>query len=127
MAPERLKMLTALQRLFNEKMGEWQDGWDRFTCEELDVTFDECGLVHLTRIWVEVFDRRCSKCIRIPLTIDDRNPERGLLGMIDGIPHIWKHSKGWSVRLVATNCCFEADTPTDAILKALCEQEGIEI
>jgi hypothetical protein len=77
-----------------------------------------------------------SDYIRIPLTIDDSSPEasrRSLLGMIEGFVnlHYNPYLKQWVIELydgfVLKKYSTNADTPTEAILKALCHQEGVEV
>lgn len=128
MNEELLKLYTALQPFFRERMGEWQVG-DRWKYPATDdiYTFDGCVS--------SVPD--CA--IRIPLTIDDSSPEaqaRSLWGMCrdiiclnnngednfevcilldDGRGEIWNERS------------HKGATPTEALLRALCAQEGVEV
>ncbi len=70
-----------------------------------------------------------TTCYRLPLTIDQVNPGRGLWGMLD-----WSKLNAdiWSDGLMSFwGSGYEGDTkkttPTEAILKALCHQEGVEV
>lgn len=63
----------------------------------------------------------------LPLPIDPINPERGLWGMLAGQLSL-ANAEGWICRTgigTIKVACHYADTPTEAILKALCEQEGL--
>jgi hypothetical protein len=72
---------------------------------------------------------------RIPRTIDDNSPEareRSLWGMCDGIIAIEDSCrlKCWQVRIDTDQGSIisgKGATPTEAILKVLCHQEGIEL
>lgn len=123
MNDETLKYYTALQPLFREKMGEWMEG-DRYT-------FDGylCGpwVIDYTEVPVE---KGFKDIIRLPFTIDDQNPERGLLGMFSDFFLIQHGEDGeWSCLFCVkpNRIRTTADTPTLAILKALAEQEGVKI
>jgi len=111
MTPEILKLYEKLQPLFREKMGPVQDG-DKYI-----------------------------GTIRLPLPIDPRNPERGLLGMCSPPVQLtpiynpyqdnaiicweatWSTEKCGEDRVVSVG----ADTPELALLKALAHQWEVEV
>jgi hypothetical protein len=77
--------------------------------------------------------------IRIPLTIDDSSPEaskRSLWGMLEGRPKSLS-SDVYGEAYTRTNTVgikhlnsyeeYVGSTPEEAILKALCHQEGVEV
>jgi len=121
MTDELLKYYKALQPFFKEKMGDWQAG-DEFAIKSINT---------ITLTVQEDPNAIPDHAIRIPLTIDDINPERGLLGMV-------KMSKSdcviiggietlVSITIKGVDEIIVADTPTLALLKALCAQKGVEI
>jgi hypothetical protein len=116
MNPNELKMLIALQPMIKKAMGRWRLG-DISYCAQNE-KFVYCHEPAL-----------CD--ILIPLPIDPVNPERGLVGMADGDYKQLCKSPFTDEWLFKPNFSgldyFEADTPTEAILKALCEQEGVKV
>jgi hypothetical protein len=62
--------------------------------------------------------------LRIPLPIDDRKPERGLLGMLENFRDLIFAIDTWYCRC-GRAVASVGDTPTEAILKALVAQEGL--
>lgn len=118
MTPEQLDMHKRLQPLYKRVMGSWLQGDNFVSFPELDdiLTCDEAYLGHP----VSRNGFRYPKAIFIPLTIDSENPERGLWGMLN--------DKGkWFLLEHYRNSLpyFLENDPTTAILKALCEQEGV--
>jgi len=116
LTPEQLDMIKRLQPVFSEIIKEWSDE-DLCYC-------NECGRKILT------YEKHSHGCpvepIWLPKPIDWQNPERGLWGMLD-----WKQ---WYFD--QTNICGEISfyngvahsiksDPFTALLKALCEQEGV--
>jgi hypothetical protein len=70
-----------------------------------------------------------SHCLRLPLPIDPRNPERGLEGMLRGALDLHRMFAFRSWRIIVTTedmqiCSFNGDTPTLALLRALKAQIG---
>jgi len=117
-----LKYYTVLQPMIKKAMGEWQHG-DKGYC----ITHNESYL----------YDYETNSCccnkenILIPLTIDPVNPKRGLWGMLEGAKVLKVYANG-SVNLRVLvegefEKYYEADTPTEAILKALCHQWEVEV
>lgn len=122
---EELDLLKRLQPFFEKRMKAWLDGdWGIDDgCEPgivIDAEFINIGRINGSRT-----------PLRYPATIDDRNPERGLWGMVD-----WDlfsthtpNDGDWYIfgmtdrRLsgFSTEWCL----PHLAILKALCQQEGV--
>ena len=126
LTPKEIELysLPGMQKLFREKMGPLQDGFDRICCEEFDFRMYP---------YQEELDSKCDKCIVIPLPIDPINPERGLSGMIDSRwkklhdvipnnPHIVKF-EWYQDNLLKSSY---GDSITEALLRALMAQEGIE-
>jgi hypothetical protein len=121
MLPEELKAYADpdLQRFFAEKMGPWQEG-DPYN----DPKNKEQG-------WAEEF---CvpnfnygdvSHCLRLPLPIDPRNPERGLVGMLSDFYKISTYGGRWAVSCFGNPPpFFYGKTPTLALLRALKAQIG---
>jgi hypothetical protein len=124
---EELELYKELQPLFKERMGEWQAG-DRYATPKGEILL--CTLAPLGFVADEEGHLyKENTCIRLPLPIDPVNPERGLLGMLEGDYydlHYNVYASKWVVRpdLVDGNT-FEANTPTLALLKALKAQEGV--
>lgn len=134
MTPEQLDMIKKLQPLFKERMGEWQVG-DEF----YPIAFDsDYQLFVIDRGNLDILDQfgnqlLMADVLRIPKPIDWQNPERGLWGMIDSKKDISeanftldKHNK---VHLLffknGVACEIFAQDPFTALLKALCEQDGV--
>ena len=97
------------------KRGEWQIG-DAFTITGNCILYvTENTIVPKEAVW-------------LALTIDDRNPERGLWGMVD-----WERAPGWQMWIgIGRDIRVKKETdniynPTLAILKALAAQEGVTI
>lgn len=115
MTPEQLDMHKRLQPLYKRVMGRWQQG-DKGICtvHQASYLFDCFG-----------FDEYCcdEEGLRIPLTIDSEHSERGLWEMLKGEKMI-EESKSYCIVWHNDNA-IEASDPTTAILKALCEQEGV--
>jgi hypothetical protein len=129
MTDDQLDMHKRLQPLYKRVMGSWLQGDNFVSFPELDdiLTCDEAYLGHP----VSRNGFRYPKAIFIPLTIDSENPERGLWGMLS--------KENWMkmcVKVLDTGVfsymlpregrmdwCI--DNPTTAILKVLCEQEGV--
>lgn len=115
---ELLRYYTALQPLFREKMTDWHCG-DAYVDEKFPTVIQYITPHHLQE------ELSMGSNIRIPKTIDDENPERGCLGMLTGYVDL---SSGWFCRTSTDKVkVYRADTPTIAILKALAEQEGVQI
>ncbi len=124
MNTEQLELYKVLQPLFEEKMGKWQRG-DRY------ILVSEVGNPIL------YFSETCSSCefettldrLRVPLTIDDRNPERGLWGMLGDFRELLYCDGMWTVYFQPKELGDQnettASTPTLAILKALVAQGGL--
>lgn len=126
MNPEELKYYIALQSLFK---GEWQVG-DWFAL--IGRAWSACVMDQDDTILLDCFGNGFSKdsVIRLPLPIDPRNPERGLMGMFgadDRISLYQIDSYRWVCKVNVALNYFEAETPTLALLKALAYQEGIEV
>jgi hypothetical protein len=122
MNPNELKMLIALQPKIKNAMGSVQ-------YRDLFIWKSDTELSVHCCITPKLLDD--ASIIRIPLTIDPVNPERGLWGMLD-----WGK---WSDHGITPNgnyIWFMAsldeepsilETPTEAILKALCVQWEVKV
>jgi hypothetical protein len=153
MTPEQLDMYKRLQPLYKRVMGEWQvgdKGCTKIGSPGLIVSLKpETFIVRGQRtqigdIWFKtielVKDAELYDLNHLPLTIDSENPERGLWGMLDWnklrqeqygpdgeiaiykLPYIeYCEELGIPVK----DHPFAVGNPTTAILKALCEQEGV--
>ena len=132
MNDEELKYYTALQPFFRKKMGLIRTH-DTMYCLKYDWVKVALDCAYADEGCSE--DSNCKDRLRLPLPIDPVNPERGLWGMVDwelfsslspnpasGEWYIFgmtdRRAKGFS---------SEWQTPTLALLKALAEQEGVEI
>jgi hypothetical protein len=133
MTPEQLDMIKKLQPLFKERMGEWQVGddiyYDNFPAVIIQIKAE--GKLAYTRCedrqnFLSVsFSFANENFIRIPKPIDWQNPERGLWGIID--LDMWILSTGIdnaNAYIRSADCDIKAD-PFTALLKALCQQEGV--
>ena len=117
-----LEILTKpkVRKFIREKMGEWEFG-DQYLIENVDTIF--CNPPHREDDWWND-----KAIIRIPLAIDHRNPERGIIeGMLQNFIGIVKTSSGlWDAQIGSTPEAFLADTPYLALLRALDKQIGGE-
>lgn len=128
MKPEILEMHKRLQPLYREKMGEWELG---------DLYYD----ITKKTVCVVTFQDKLKiyrqNDLFLPLPIDPHNPERGLLGML---------KSNWTLSgpryndpvITSYGLCLidseglevvgysEGETPEEAILKALCQKEGMD-
>ena len=124
MNEEELKYHIALQEVYKEKTGRWQ-WYDRWH----DPADGEEGVVMPGQL--KSFRRGdFSSYILIPFTIDPYNEDRGLLKMINNLMEINKYSKTWEVWTydeTAQVNRYVASTLTLALLKALANQEGVEV
>ena len=138
MTPEQLDMHKRLQPLYKRVMGEWKS-FDRavFIKEDVLLYFrlrwandpDDRTLWFRTDIEMTVgINKDDENLIRIPLTIDSEHPERGLWGMLKNKEKMLD-DRPTGVMLImdakTTMLIYQASDPTTAILKALCEQEGV--
>jgi hypothetical protein len=128
-----LKYYVALQPKFKETMGKLEDYDKAVFIEESDMVH---RYVSNSNIGVSMcIAEDYGRLIRIPRTIDDSSPEaqkRSLWGMVDWRRFNMHLSESGEVcintRLLANPLpIIWAATPTEAILKALCAQEGAEV
>jgi len=126
--------------VYEKAMGEWQRG-DEFVTPLNDHYFYSFS-IDLEGNVVEhycdnhkgrrvVFDD-LTGALRIPLPIDPRNPERGLVGMLEGewslqTPSAPKFDDKWAVVHRDYEEIYFADTPVLALLKALAAQSGVMV
>jgi hypothetical protein len=138
MTKQELKMFIALQPKIKEAMGELRNGDKVYSVRGFGngtVTFSKIDSgCQITRIEFETEgDVMCfgeDDFIRIPLAIDTVNPKRGLWGMLkgektlfDGVDYKFTLPARHAVLLkINVMSVYEEPTPTEAILKALCEQ-----
>jgi hypothetical protein len=145
MTPEDITLLTKLQVVFKERMGEWQLG-DHIIHGKRSGVIDCVGMKEeaidsgVLRIrWVEngidngiglIFDEYWNDILRVPLAIDPINPERGLVEMLDRYHSLdYYFNNCWKLSCETKNgkpINVEAPDPYTALLKALCEQENIK-
>ena len=137
--PKELELHKKLQPLYKRMMGGWLTG-DRgmiiyrgeqtaFLVTDNYVEGLLAGtLCTITEEFGKVnFTNDDPALLRIPLTIDTENPERGLLWMLcpEGYVNLKEvYSNAWSCDGGGKE--YFASTPTLAILKALAAQEGVE-
>ena len=130
MTPEQLDMHKRLQPLYKRVMGEWQLGdWgylgETLICatgnleEKFNHNLDGLPLNELGK----------ASILIIPLTIDSEHPERGLWGMLDWNKEPLTNKVTSTIEIDALGRIYLSNgiwrDPTTAILKALCEQEGV--
>ena len=142
MTDEELQLYKDLQPLFKEKMGDWWVGdllYDDFD-KWIKIITSMYGSPHCETVMLQKMgsgggatsnktDVRDSKVIWLPRTIDDRNPERGLWGMVNwgkwniavdsGTNQVIVWDKGMN------NVYLYGSTPTFAILQALKAQNAM--
>jgi hypothetical protein len=132
LTPEQIDMIKRLQPVFKEKMGKAIKGDDYIWLPtmEQDVVLSE-------------FQSRCASSgksfLLIPKPIDWRNPERGCLGMLHEDFKIQKYVPACKItntyeyridhyytinQKIHDYHVIDTDLFT-ALLKALCEQEGV--
>ena len=139
MNPELLKLYTALQPFFRERIKEWYVR-SQLYCDWHEEYNDLPGgriLTGVCSVHPDCF--LCQHLLIVPRTIDDSSPEdqkRSLWGMLKWAICLNNNGKDGSEVCVVKNegrteiwdgeVSFKADTPTLAILRALCAQEGVE-
>jgi len=116
LTPEQLDMIKRLQPLFREKMGVITEGDMFLNPFRKKICFVDKGTLVI------------NGCFVIPKPIDWQNPERGLDGMIDWTQ--WSQARSLSGELYIEQRFRENGVafigyPFTALLKALCEQEGV--
>jgi len=142
MTKEELDLYIELQPLLKKKMGKWQvgdkchdtyegrDGFVLSICFPPETTFVE-RLDYVDGAG-DVYYQTTDYMIRIPLTIDAQNPERGLWGMLNDTFKALsyepantgpKYHLGAYVRRMYYDFRQAGDTPTINILQALKEQQ----
>jgi len=121
MTDNELKMHIALQPFYLKFKGEWQTG-DKVVDPENDVYFVDTSVFSIFPSLKDSYD----DCIWIPRTIDTENPERGLWGMLKGIKELYVFGDRCELTVDRGLIISKCTTPTEAILKTLCEQEGVE-
>lgn len=138
MIDEQLGYHKRLQGLYKRVMGEWQYGDGGSTLYRYKQTrfivfmiYDDT-LATITKEYGRVnFIPSDDALIRIPLTIDTENPERGLWGMLSKENWMKMYVKVLDTGVFSYMLPREGrmdwriDNPTTAILKVLCEQEGV--
>lgn len=138
MTENELKMYIALQPLIKKAMGEYQiedyfyssrDGLRLLVKIEYD---EELVYYHLSNKINIIETTKIERFILIPKTIDVENSTRGLWGMLNGRKDLSEnmYAKNKVHLLYFKNGIVNevfADTTTEAILKALCHQEGVSV
>jgi hypothetical protein len=132
MIDEELQYHRALQDVYKKAMGPWQVGdWVAYqgivgcVTSPAMVRFEDCAvLIH--------YPNNSAEVLRIPLPINPRNPERGLVGMLEGewslqTPSAPKFDDKWAVVHRDYEEIYFADTPVLALLKALAAQSGVTV
>ena len=118
---EQLDRIKRLQPKIIKVMGEWQDG-DEYYLKALEYSNYYCDSC-MNR------DISNNRILRIPKPIDWQNPERGCLGMLSSFNSLECYKgKHWVCEIAKEGikvASFGADDPFTALLKALCEQEGV--
>jgi hypothetical protein len=115
MTPEELALYSKpkLQKLFREKMREWQVGDWYYNDPFCDIIADIPSANRANRL--------NHGCLRLPLPIDPNSPERGLWGMVDW-DKFESRITATGLLVIETRPFLEfhvMDTPTLALLKAL--------
>lgn len=137
MTENELKMYVVLQPLIKKAMGEYQIE-DYFYSSRyglrllVKIEYDEeLVYYHLSNKINIIETTKIERFILIPQTIDAENHQRGLWGMLDWIK--WRIADEGNQGNV---CLYTYEnskkisfygTSTEAILMALCHQEGVEI
>jgi len=107
LTPKNLDMIKRLQPKIKKAMGELQIGdafYNPFRHKLYHV--DSCTVI-------------IEGCYLIPKPIDWQNSERGCLRMLNS------QGKRWLRKSYFFSDFLELDDPFTALLKALCEQEGV--
>ena len=125
-----LPSYTALQPFFRERMLPMQYN-DDFICPS-----QGWSIVH----WDDEKDTICDQCIILPHTIDDSSEEARKRSLVGMLTYQWALSNPCPAAGVDSYglllfddqgkeeiAYYEGATPTEAIMKALCAQEGVEI
>ena len=120
LTPEQLDMIKRLQPVFNSNVKEWADD-DLCYC-------GDCG--HLVRTYYKHSQGCPIEPLWIPKVYDWQNPERGLWGMVDWKAYTFDIKYDGTVFLNKRSLTLQIDCISigdifTALLKALCEQEGV--
>jgi hypothetical protein len=123
LTPEQIDMIKRLQPVFKEKMGKWQEGDEYYDTDNKDHGWVE-------EVMPDYFNNNeFPYLLRIPKPIDWQNPERGLFGMLSSFNSLECYKENRWVCEVAKEsiqvASFGSQDPFTALLKALCEQEGM--
>jgi len=120
LTPEQLDMINRLQPFFKERMGEWKHGDPCILNGNEDVYCTYCvkGNIYNDSVY--------KKAILFPKVFDWTYPQRSLWCMVDWNKFYIEEQHGAIDVHKNTDeiLCLEYD-PFTALLKALCEQEGV--
>jgi hypothetical protein len=125
-----IRYYKVLQPLFVNKMGDMFQG-EKLYDEKEEKIFTICtGLLGFF-VDENQYSHNQNDCLRIPLTIDVINPERGLWEMLDWdkcVTGIYSDGKLriWRTDIYSSEKWY-IESPTEVILRALCNQEGIKV
>ena len=140
LTPEQIDMIKRLQPVFKEKMGEWQEydeGYD-LTYQDTFWIAKEGSNKGVAAATINNHGEE-ERFHRIPKPIDWQNPERGCLGMLHEDFKIQKYVPACKItntyeyridhyytinQKIHDYHVIDTDLFT-ALLKALCEQEGV--
>jgi hypothetical protein len=139
MTNEQLDMIKRLQSLFKEKMWEWQFGDSLYDIRwglGIIVTAEPHILsLKKTRVLVKFESLPTAisltgwdllDSLRIPKPIDPWNSERGLWGMLDWRKwYVENDCRNGNLHMKTEEFGFNSTDPFTALLKALCQQEGV--
>ncbi len=136
MTEEELDLYKRLQPVFEKKMGPWQKfeaGWDNKFGYCIFMGGDVFLYLYPDGMATPFIHERTV--LRLPLPIDPRNPERGLVGMIKGfivLQAMYQEGDYIAFGQEPMEWACETDggqdigeTPTLALLRALAAQEGV--
>lgn len=116
LTPEQLDMIKRLQPFFRKIMKEWKDN-DLCYCSDCD---------HRIKTYLKHSYNCIAEPLRIPTMYDWQNPERGLWGVVDWEKfYIKEHYSSIDAHKDTDEVLFRKYDLSTALLKALCEQEGV--
>lgn len=121
LTPEQLDMLDRLQPFFIEKLDGWLEG-DMYYSYQSNKLIYFCSMCHNVDIL-----RACNdKLLHIPKVFDWGQPQRSLWCMVDWTKfYLEEHHGAIDIHKNTDEVLCQECDPFTALLKALCEQEGV--
>ena len=116
---DQLDMINRLQPFFKERMRGWEHGDPCILNGIEDVYCEDC-------VGDNIYDPIYKKAIRVPKVFDWGQPQRSLWCMVDWTKfYLEEHHGAIDIHKNTDEVLCQEYDPFTALLKVLCEQEGV--